>query len=204
MNKWLVSISIVLAFGAAGVQAAGDAAAGKAKSADLICATCHGPDGNSPANPVWPKLAGQHPNYLVKQLTELKSGARKDQTMSPMAAPLSDQDVQDLAAFFSSQTQTPGTAAADKVAMGEKLYRAGNKASGVAACMACHGPTGIGNGPANFPRISGQHAPYLEKALKDFRSGARSNDLNGMMRDVATKMSDDEIAAVAQYVQGLR
>lgn len=202
MNKWLVSISIVLALGAAGVQAAGDVAAGKAKAA--VCAACHGPDGNSPANPVWPKLAGQHPSYLVKQLTELKSGARKDQTMSPMAAPLSEQDIQNLAAFFSSQTQKPGSAAADKVAQGEKLYRAGNKTSGVAACMACHAPTGIGNGPARFPRIGGQHAPYVEKALKDFRSGARSNDPNGMMRDVAAKMSDDEIAAVAQYVQGLR
>ncbi len=202
MNKWLVSISVVLALGATAVQAAGDAAAGKTKSA--VCVACHGPDGNSPANPVWPKLAGQHPSYLVKQLTELKSGARKDQTMSPMAAPLSDQDMQDLAAYFSSQTQNPGTAAADKVAQGEKLYRAGNKATGVAACMACHGPSGIGNGPARFPRISGQHAPYVEKALKDFRSGTRSNDLNGMMRDVAKKLSDDEIAAVAQYVQGLR
>jgi len=202
MNKWLVSISIVLALGAAGVQAAGDAAAGKAKSA--VCMACHGADGNSPANPVWPKLAGQHPSYLIKQLSELKSGARKDQTMSPMAAPLSDQDAQDLAAYFSSQTQQPGTAAADKVAQGEHIYRAGNKASGVAACMACHGPTGIGNAPAKFPRIGGQHAPYVEKALKDFRSGVRSNDLNGMMRDVTAKMSDDEIAAVAQYVQGLR
>ncbi len=202
MNKWLVSISVVFALGAAGVQAAGDAVAGKTKAA--ACVACHGPDGNSPTNPLWPKLAGQHPSYILKQLTELKSGARKDQTMSPMATPLSEQDMQDLAAFFSGQTQKPGTAAADKVVLGEKIYRAGNKETGVAACMACHGPAGLGNGPAKFPRISGQHAAYVEKALKDFRSGSRSNDLNGMMRGVAVKMTDDEIAAVAQYVQGLR
>lgn len=202
MNRWLVSISVVLALGTAGAQAAGDAAAGKTKAA--VCAACHGPDGNSPANPLWPKLAGQHSSYLLKQLNDLKSGARKDQTMSPMAAPLSEQDMQDLVAYFSGQTQKPGTAAADKVALGEKIYRAGNKNSGVAACMACHGPTGIGNAPARFPRISGQHAPYVEKALKDFRAGTRSNDLNGMMRGVAARMTDDEIAAVAQYVQGLR
>ncbi len=201
MNKWLVSVSIALALGAAGVQAAGDVAAGKAKS--VTCVACHGPEGNSPTNPVWPKLAGQHPGYIIKQLTEFKAGDRKDNLMSPMAAPLSDQDVQNLAAYFSDQKQSTGSAAADKVALGEKIFRAGNMDSGVAACMACHGPTGIGNAPANFPRISGQHAPYVEKALRDFRTGARSNDVSSMMRGVAAKMTDAEIAAVAQYVQGL-
>ncbi len=201
MNKWLVAVSIALALGAAGVQAAGDVAAGKAKSA--TCLACHGPDGNSP-NALWPKLAGQHSSYIMKQLADFKAGVRKNDLMSPMAAPLTDQDVENLAAYFSSQTQKGGTAAPDQVALGEKLYRAGNKQTGVAACMACHGPTGIGNGPAKFPRISGQHADYVAKALKDFRSGNRSNDLNGMMRNVAAKMSDAEIAAVAQYVQGLR
>jgi len=201
MNKWLVSISIALALGAAAVQAAGDVAAGKAKSA--TCIACHGPNGNSPTNPVWPKLAGQHPAYIVKQLTEFKAGARKDNLMAPMAAPLSDQDMQNLAAYFSDQKQSAGSAAADKVALGEKIYRAGNLDTGVAACMACHGPTGIGNAPANFPRISGQHAAYLEKSLKDFRAGARSNDVGSMMRGVAAKLTDAEIAAVAQYVQGL-
>ena len=202
MKKWLVSVSIALAFGAASVQAAGDAAAGKTKSA--TCVACHGPNGNSPTNPVWPKLAGQHPSYIMKQLNEFKSGDRKDNLMSPMAAPLAEQDMLDLAAYFSSKEQTAGTAKADQVAVGEQLYRAGNPETGVAACMACHGPTGIGNGPANFPRISGQHAVYVEKALKDFRSGARSNDVNQMMRGVVAKMTDAEIAAVAQYVQGLR
>jgi cytochrome c553 len=201
MNKWLVSVSIALALAAGGVQAAGDAAAGKTKSA--TCLACHGPDGNSP-NPIWPKLAGQHPTYIKKQLIAFKSGERKNDLMSPMAMPLSEQDMDDLAAYFSSQAQSDGTAAADKVELGGKVYRAGNTQTGVAACMACHGPAGLGNPAANFPRISGQHAAYIDKALKDFRAGTRNNDVNKMMQGVAAKMTDEEIAAVAEYVQGLR
>ena len=201
MNKWLVSVSIAFAFTVTGVQASGDASSGQTKSA--TCVACHGPDGNSP-NPIWPKLAGQHPEYILKQLGEFKAGVRKNDLMSPMAAPLSEQDMQDLAAYFSSQTQTPGTAAADKVQLGERIYRAGNTSSGVAACMACHGPAGAGNPSANFPRISGQHAAYLEQTLMHFRSGERNNDPAGMMRGDAAAMTDEEIAAVAQYMQGLR
>jgi len=201
MNKWLVSVSMVLAIAASGVQAAGDAAAGKAKSA--VCMACHGPDGNSP-NPIWPKLAGQHASYIKKQLNDFKAGARKNELMAPMAAPLQDQDIEDLAAYFSSQKQKPGEAAADQVALGERVFRAGNPEKGVAACGGCHGPNGAGNPGARFPRIAGQHAAYLEKALKDFRDGKRSNDLNKMMQGVASGWSDAEIAAVAQYLQGLR
>ncbi len=201
MNKWLVSVSITLAMAVTGVQAAGDAAAGKEKS--VTCMACHGPDGNSP-NPIWPKLAGQHSSYIRKQLHDFKSGARKNDLMAPMVAPLNDQDVENLAAYFSSQTQNSGTAAKDQVTLGEQLYRAGNASSGVAACMACHGPDGVGNPSALFPRISGQHAAYLEQTLKDFRSAARANDANAMMQGVAAKMTDAEIAAVAQYIQGLR
>ena len=201
MNKWLVTASIALALSVAGVQAAGNADAGKTKSA--ACAACHGPDGNSPVNPVWPKLAGQHPGYIEKQLLDFKSGDRKDPTMSGMAAPLSEQDMADLAAYFSSQKKQGGSAAEDKVAAGEKLYRGGNPETGVAACMACHGPAGSGNPAANFPALSGQHANYVEKALKDFRSGSRANDMNKMMQGVAERMSDAEVAAVAQYIQGL-
>jgi cytochrome c553 len=201
MNKWLVSVSILLAMAVGSAQAAGDAEAGKTKSA--TCLACHGVDGNS-ANAVWPKLAGQHPSYIKKQLREFKGGVRKNDLMSPMAMPLSEQDMDDLAAYFSSQTQTPGSAAADQVELGETLYRGGNAATDVAACMACHGPSGMGNPAADFPRISGQHAAYLEKMLKDFRSGERSNDNAKMMRNVVARMTDKEIAAVAQYVQGLR
>jgi len=192
----------VAAFVMAGAsQAAGDAAAGQTKS--VTCLACHGADGNS-VNPIWPKLAGQHPEYILKQLADLKSGVRKDPLMSPMAAPLSDADMADLAAYFSSQKTAPGTAAPDQAKAGETLYRAGNAASGLTACIACHGPSGAGNGAANFPRLAGQHASYVDKALKDLRSGTRSNDPNRMMRDIAGKMTDAEIAAVAQYIQGLR
>jgi cytochrome c553 len=200
MSKWLVTVSIAMVLAAGGVQAAGDAAAGKVKSA--VCMACHGPDGNSP-NPIWPKLAGQHPSYIKSQLLDLKSGARKDPVMSPMAAPLTDADMDNLAAYFSNQKQSAGTTAADQVALGESLFRAGKAATGVAACMACHGPGGKGNGPAKFPRIGGQHAPYVEKALKDFRDGKRTNDAQQMMQGVVATLTDAEIKAVAQYVQGL-
>lgn len=200
MKKEFVAVIAALAMTGA-VQAAGNVAAGQTKSA--TCIACHGADGNS-VNPTWPKLAGQHPEYILKQLGDLKSGVRKDPLMSPMAAPLSDQDMADLAAYFAGQKTLPGTAAPEQVAAGEKLYRAGNTASGVTACAACHGPSGDGNAAAKFPNISGQHASYLEKALKDFRAGTRTNDPNKMMRDIAAKMTDAEITAVAQYVQGLR
>lgn len=182
-------------------QAAGNAEAGQTKAA--TCIACHGPDGNSP-NPIWPKLAGQSASYIMDQLGKFKSGARQDPLMSPMAAPLSDEDVADLAAFFSSQKRQLGSADPQQVALGEKLYRAGNATRGVAACASCHGPSGAGNPAANFPGLSGQHAAYVEKALKDFRAASRSTDLNAMMRDLAAKLSDAEIAAVSQYVQGLR
>jgi len=201
MNKWLVSVSILLAMAVGSAQAAGDAEAGKTKSA--TCLACHGADGNS-VNALWPKLAGQHPSYIKKQLLEFKGGARKNDLMSPMATPLSEQDMDDLAAYFSSQTQTPGTAAADQIELGATIYRAGNAATEVAACMACHGPAGKGNPGAKYPRISGQHADYIAKTLKDFRSGDRANDSAKMMRNVVARMTDNEIAAVAQYLQGLR
>lgn len=209
MNKWFISSFVVpLFFVATGgaVQAAedvvaGDAAAGKAKSA--TCLACHGADGNSP-NPIWPKLAGQHPSYIAKQLADFKAGHRKNDLMTPMVMPLNKQDIANLAVYFSSQTQSAGSAAADQVELGEKIYRAGNAETGVAACTACHGPTGIGNPSAMYPRISGQHAAYLELTLKDFRSGTRANDSGQAMRGVAANMTDTEIAAVAQYVQGLK
>ncbi len=201
MNKWLLTVSIALAISASGIQAAGNAEVGQTKS--VACGACHGPDGNSPVNPIWPKLAGQHPKYIEKQLKDFKSGARSDATMIGMVAPLNEQDMADLAAFFAGNSVKGGTAAADKVAAGEKVYRAGNASTGVAACMACHGPAGTGNPQADFPSLTGQHAAYIEKALKDFRSGSRANDMNRMMQGVAERMTDAEIAAVAQYIQGL-
>ena len=201
MNKWLVTATLALSFGISLAQAAGNAEEGKNKSA--VCAACHGADGNSPLNPVWPKIAGQHPQYIEKQIKDFKAGKRNDPMMSPMATPLSDQDIADLAAYFSAQALQGGVAAADKVEAGERIYRAGIAETGVAACMACHGPSGAGNPQANFPGIAGQHATYIEKALKDFRDGNRTNDASKMMQGVVERMSDEEIAEVAQYIQGL-
>ncbi len=196
---WIASLIALASAGAA--QAAGDVEAGKAKSA--VCAACHGADGNSGANPLWPKLAGQSPRYIIKQLHDFKDQKRTDGTMSPMAAPLTDKEIEDLAAYFSSQKRTIGEAAADKVALGEQIYRAGIAEAGVPACTGCHGPAGEGNDAARFPALSGQTAAYVAKQLKDFRDGRRTNDLNGMMRGVANRMKDNEIEAVAQYIQGL-
>ena len=123
--------------------------------------------------------------------------------MAPMAAPLTDEDMVNLAAYFSSQKATVGETAADKLAAGQSLYRGGNAANGVSACTACHGPKGEGNPQANFPNLSGQSAAYVAKALQDFRSGARANDAGKMMSDIASRLTDAEIEAVSQYVQGL-
>jgi len=196
------ALGLISSLAFVGVQAGpvGDAGAGKTKSA--TCAACHNADGNS-MNPQWPKLAGQDKAYIYKQIMDFKSGARKDPTMTAMAMPLSEQDAADLAAYFSSQARAGGTADPAQVAGGELLYRGGNAARGVAACTACHQPNGMGNPAAGFPGIAGQHATYIEKALKDFRAQARANDANGMMRGVAENLTDAEIVAVAQYVQGL-
>lgn len=183
------------------VLAEGTAEKGQAKSA--TCVACHGVDGNS-VNPQWPTIAGQHQEYIVKQLAAFKSGARQDPLMSPMAAPLSDEDMADLAAYFSSQKASGQVADSSRVAAGQKLYRGGDANTSVAACAACHGPAGSGNPSAKYPSLRGQHATYVEKQLRDYRSGARQTDQNQMMRNVASALSDEEIAAVAQYVQGLR
>ncbi len=195
-------IAVVTSVALTGVSvAAGDATAGKAKA--QACFACHGVNGNS-TNPVWPKLAGQHADYIAKQLADFKAGKKRtDPLMMGQVASLSSQDMADLGAFFATQTMSPGAADEKLVAAGEKLYRGGNKDKGIAACIACHGPTGAGNPAAKFPKLSGQHAAYVEKAMKDFRSGKRKNDINKMMRSIAEKMSDKEIKAVASYISGL-
>ncbi|SCZ64576.1 c-type cytochrome [Thiohalomonas denitrificans] len=199
MKKVAIVAAMVLGV-AGGAQAQGSASAGATKSAS--CTACHQQDGNS-LNPIWPKLAGQHASYIAKQLSDFKSGARTDPTMNGMAAPLSEQDVLDLAAYFSEQTVAIGSADPEKAAAGKRLFQGGDPARGISACMSCHGPSGAGNPGAKFPALSGQHPDYTIKALKDFRSGTRSNDLNGMMVDVAAKMTDADIEAVAAYINGL-
>jgi cytochrome c553 len=173
-----------------------------------VCAACHGADGNSVA-PANPKLAGQFPEYLHKQLVDFKAKgaqkpARPSAVMTAMAANLSEADINNLAAYFSSQKLKPA-AASDKemVALGQKLWRGGNAAAGVPACAGCHGPAGAGI-PIQFPRLAGQYAEYVAAQLKSFREGARSNDPNGMMRGVAAHLTDREIRAVAEYAAGLR
>lgn len=180
--------------------AVGDIEAGRAKAA--ICAACHGQNGVS-VNPIWPKLAGQHAYYIEKELHDFQSKRRTDLTMAPMAAGLNDVDIENLAAFFASIPSTVEAASASKIKLGEKIYRAGKASNGLPACIACHGPNGAGSAPARFPRIGGQHAAYLSKALKDFKSEARTNDHQAMMRDIAGRMSNKEIEAVSSYISGL-
>ena len=180
--------------------AEGDAAAGQAKSA--LCGSCHGVDGNSPLA-MNPKLAGQNARYMVKQLQDFKSGARAGAIMASMVLSLSDQDMEDIAAWYSSQQPTIQGADPESIELAERLYRAGNAEIAVAACSACHSPTGKGNAPAGFPSLSGQHAEYTLQQLKDFRSGVRQNDGGEMMRTVVERLTDKELEALASYVSGL-
>jgi cytochrome c553 len=189
------------------VHAAGNPDAGKTKAA--ACGACHGADGNSPA-PAFPKLAGQHEAYLFKQMRDIRNGdpakgGRSVPTMAGQLDPLSDQDLQDIAAYFASQPRSPGAAKKELVELGESVYRAGVRDRGIAACTACHSPTGHGNAPARFPSLSGQHAEYIATALRQFRNEERANDGDTrMMRDVAAHLTDKELEAVSSYAAGLR
>ena len=169
--------------------------------ATQVCAACHSADGarGSPANPI---IAGQHPEYLVKQLQEFKSGKRNNAIMKGFAATLSDDDMKNVAAFYASKSAKPGFAK-DKalVQLGEKIYRGGIADKAVPACAGCHGPNGAGL-PVQYPRLSGQHGDYTEAQMVAFRSGARAN--NAQMIAIAAKMSDKEIKAVSDYIAGLR
>lgn len=189
------------AFAHAESTAHGDPAKGQALAA--VCGACHGPDGNS-AIAVNPNLAQQHPAYIAKQLENFKSGARANAIMAPMAANLSADDMKNLGAYFASQKLRPAAAKdRDLVTLGQKLYRGGDPERGLPACAACHSPTGAGI-PAQYPRLSGQHPDYTIAQLKAFRAGERANDANSMMRSIAAKMTDREMAALAEYSAGLR
>lgn len=197
MSQFIALLVVAVVLAAADVRA--DAAAGEAKAA--VCAACHGERGNS-RNPEWPKLAGQHPNYLAQQLRDFKSGTRKNEVMSPMAAPLSEADITDIAEFYSVQKREMGMADPGLVEAGERLYRGGNATTGVPACMACHGPAGAGNPAAGFPALSSQHAAYTRNQLRAYRSSERKTGQT--MQAIAAKMSESEIEAVASYIEGLR
>ncbi len=203
MSRYLATaIALALATVALPARAAGDAAAGQAKA--ITCAACHGVDGNS-LNPEWPSLAGQHESYIVKQLQAFKSGARQNVLMSGQAMALSDQDMADLAAYFAGQKPAKKSADPALVDVGQRLYRGGNKDAGVPACLACHGPDGLGNLTAAWPLVAGQQANYTAAQLAAYRSGERKTDGDTqIMRNVAARLTDDEIKAVASYIQGLQ
>jgi len=188
--------------GASAAQAAGDAVKGST-IATTVCVACHGADGNSVIT-MNPKLAAQHPEYIAKQLKNFKSGERKNAVMSGMVANLTDEDMANLGAYFGSQKANGGAAKTNGPgSLGEKIYRGGLPGAGVPACASCHGPTGSGI-PVHFPRLAGQHAEYTVNQLKTFRAGERANDSAQMMRMIAGKLSDNDIAAVADYIQGLK
>jgi cytochrome c553 len=208
MTKRSLLLSLLLISG--GLQAQGQTPdlAKAQQTAETLCVGCHGVDGNSPAAPN-PKLAGQLPEYLYKQMKEFKSwdgkpAVRENAIMSAMIASLEDEDMKAMAVYLAGQTLQPAQAAnVDTVELGQSIWRGGIADKGVPACAACHGPAG-GGMPAQYPRISGQFAEYTFDQLKAFRDGIRKNDPNEMMRNIALKMTDPEMKAVADYAAGLR
>ena len=200
MKKWLLMIVMSFAVVTLPSLAAGDIAAGKIISAQ--CAACHGVDGNS-SEPSFPKLAGQGEGYLYKQLLNFASGTRESLIMGPMIADISAQGLADLSAYYALQKVTAGLVSESLIEQGQKLYRAGNKKTGVPACMSCHGPRGAGIPAAKWPALSGQHARYVEMQLDAFSQGDRNNDPNDMMRDISSRLSADEKKAVSAYISAL-
>lgn len=214
MSNSLRTFLLVLGFAtlAPVAHAVGDAARGEALVA--TCPACHGADGNSPA-PNFPKLAGLGQKYLSKQLVDIKTGVRVVPEMIGLLNDASEQDMEDMAAFYAAKPMQLSGAKNLKVRMnsgvevdalelGEKIYRAGNLETNTPSCTGCHSPRGLGNAPAAFPRLGGQHAQYIEKQLRDFRAGARVNDGEAqIMRKAAEHLSDAEIVALANYIAGL-
>ncbi len=202
-----ILVTAGLALAALQVQAEslvdGSADAGKARA--ITCTACHGPEGNS-ISPMWPNIAGQNANYLLAQLKAFKEGKRSDPLMTSQAALLSEEDMHNLAVYFESlPAAAQAVADPSKLARATALYRGGNAENGTAACIACHGPTGRGNPAATYPALKGQHAAYVAKQLQDYAAGARtSDDPTHVMRDIAERMSKDDIQAIASYVQGLK
>jgi cytochrome c553 len=199
LSLFISTLLASTAFAAEEAQAPTTSAA--EQTAQTVCAACHGPDGNSPIA-INPKLAGQHPEYLYKQLSDFKAGKRENAVMGGMVANLSKEDMQSLADYFTAQTPTLGKAQSEGAgSLGEKIYRGGIMETKVPACASCHGANGEGM-PKRFPRVSGQHAEYTLQQLKIFRTGERANA--PMMQTISVKMTEAEMAAVADYIQGLR
>ncbi|HET6552152.1 MAG TPA: c-type cytochrome [Dyella sp.] len=180
----------------------GDAAAGAGKAA--ACGACHGMDGNS-SDAQYPKLAGQHESYIVRQLTDFKSGKRQNPIMLGMSTPLSEQDMHDIGAYFASKSALPGVADQALVERGEQLYRQGDTTKGVPACMACHSIDGRGNPGAMYPQLTSQHAQYIEATLKSWHDGTTwGDDAHAqIMPGIAKKLDEKDITAIASYIEGL-
>ena len=177
----------------------------KGKELSVSCAACHGDNGIS-VNPVWPKLAGQNPKYLASQLYEFRKGAdgnRNNAVMYGIAMTLSDSDIEDLSAYYASLKSNVGLTQDKYLELGRNIYRGGNMDIKIQACISCHGPNGQGNYAAAIPMLSGQHSQYTYQQLKNFQSSMRSNDYNKMMRNIVHRMTDEEMKAVASYIQGL-
>lgn len=198
---WILSITISGAIVSNSALAVGSVEAGASKA--VVCQACHGANGNS-ANPDWPSLAGIGADYIAEQLKNFKDGKRTNPVMMPNVANLSADDMADLGAYFDSLTNTGLEADPSYWQAGEKLYRGGDQARGIPACMACHGPTGRGNEPAKFPALRGQQSVYLAKQLNDYASGARATGPNGIMQTIAKRLSPDDIRNLASYLQGIR
>jgi cytochrome c553 len=198
---WILAATISGAIASNSALAAGSVETGATKA--IVCQACHGANGNS-TNPEWPSLAGVGADYIAEQLKNFKEGKRTNPVMMPNAMSLSAGDMADLGAYFDSLTNTGLEADPSYWQAGEKLYRGGDSARGIPACMACHGPTGHGNEPAKFPALRGQQSVYVMKQLNDYASGARPTGPNGIMQTVAKRLSADDIRNLASYLQGLR
>jgi|TARA_A100001388_G_C28643390_1_gene438225 cytochrome c553 len=177
----------------------------KGKELSASCAACHGDEGIS-LNPTWPKIAGQNPKYLASQLYEFRKGPdgnRNNAVMYGIAMTLSDDDIENLSAYYASLKSNVGLTQDKYLELGRNIYRGGNMEIKIQACMSCHGPNGQGNYAAAIPMLSGQHAQYTYQQLKNFQASARSNDYNKMMRNIVHRMTDEEMKAVASYIEGL-
>jgi len=179
---------------------AGDIEAGKIKS--IVCSACHGQDGNS-INPLWPSLAGQHEQYTINTLKAYQNGSRLDAVMKAQVMALTEEDFEDIAAYYNAQKIKQKEYDYGLAKKGESLYRGGNSSTGVAACIACHGPTGRGNPGAGYPSLAGQHSEYTQDALKGYITLERKTGLNDMMQSLASRLSAEEIEAVSEYIQAL-